>query len=63
MGLLSGVSVGEDGLITASFSNGETAALGKVAVATFVNMPGLRRGEQLLGSDRHVGRGQVRHRQ
>ncbi len=42
VGLLSGVSVGEDGLITASFSNGETAALGKVAVATFVNMPGLR---------------------
>ena len=42
MGLLSGVSVGEDGLITASFSNGETAALGKVAVATFVNVPGLR---------------------
>ena len=39
---MSGVSVGEDGLITASFSNGETAALGKVAVATFVNMPGLR---------------------
>jgi len=42
VGLLSGVSVGDDGLVTASFSNGETAALGKVAVATFVNMPGLR---------------------
>ncbi|MET4895814.1 flagellar hook protein FlgE [Sphingomonadaceae bacterium jetA1] len=42
VGLLSGVAVGEDGLITASFSNGETANLGKVAVATFVNMPGLR---------------------
>ena len=42
VGLLSGVSVSESGLITASFSNGETAALGKVAVATFVNMPGLR---------------------
>ncbi len=36
------MSVGDDGLVTASFSNGETAALGKVAVATFVNMPGLR---------------------
>lgn len=42
VGLLSGVSVGENGLVTASFTNGETANLGKVAVATFVNMPGLR---------------------
>ena len=36
------MSVGENGLVTASFTNGETANLGKVAVATFVNMPGLR---------------------
>ncbi|WP_230483911.1 flagellar hook protein FlgE [Sphingomonas sp. Leaf21] len=42
IGILSGVSVGADGLVTASFSNGETAKLGKVAVADFVNMPGLR---------------------
>ncbi|GAM01137.1 flagellar hook protein FlgE [Sphingomonas parapaucimobilis] len=42
VGLLSGVSVSENGLVTASFTNGETANLGKVAVATFVNMPGLR---------------------
>ena len=37
-----GAGIADDGLVTASFSNGETAALGKVAVATFVNMPGLR---------------------
>ncbi len=42
IGILSGVSVGDDGLVTASFSNGETAKLGKVALADFVNMPGLR---------------------
>ncbi|WP_343526576.1 flagellar hook protein FlgE [Sphingomonas sp.] len=42
IGTLSGLSVGNDGLITASFSNGETAKLGKVALADFVNMPGLR---------------------
>ncbi len=49
VGLLSGVSVGDDGLVTASFSNGETAALGKVAVATFVNMPGLRQEGTAIG--------------
>jgi len=42
VGILSGVSVGTDGLVTASFSNGQTAKLGKVALASFVNMPGLR---------------------
>ncbi len=42
IGSLTGVSVGEDGLVVASFSNGETAKLGKVALADFVNMPGLR---------------------
>ncbi|WP_454278846.1 flagellar hook protein FlgE [Sphingomonas sp. Marseille-Q8236] len=42
IGTLTGVSVGEDGLVVASFSNGETAKLGKVALADFVNMPGLR---------------------
>ncbi|MBZ6383407.1 flagellar hook protein FlgE [Sphingomonas sanguinis] len=42
IGTLTGVSVGSDGLVVASFSNGETAKLGKVALASFVNMPGLR---------------------
>jgi len=42
IGSLTGVSVGENGLVIASFSNGETAKLGKVALADFVNMPGLR---------------------
>lgn len=41
-GTLSGVSVDKYGLITASFSNGDTQALGKVAVANFNNPEGLR---------------------
>jgi flagellar hook protein FlgE len=42
IGQLSGVTVGTDGLITASFSNGDTQDLGKVAVANFSNPTGLR---------------------
>jgi len=42
VGQLSGVSVGETGLVTASFSNGDTMALGKVALAHFTTPSGLR---------------------
>jgi len=42
VGQLSGVSVGETGLITASFSNGDTQPLGKVALAHFTTPAGLR---------------------
>ncbi len=41
-GQLSGVSIDSDGLVTASFSNGDTQKLGKVALANFVNPTGLR---------------------
>ena len=41
-GQLDNVSVGKDGLITAAYSNGDTRALGKVALATFANPEGLR---------------------
>lgn len=41
-GRLSGVSVNETGLVTASFSNGDSIAIGKVAVANFTNPAGLR---------------------
>ena len=42
VGQLSGVSVDDTGIITASFSNGDTKALGKVALANFSNATGLR---------------------
>jgi len=42
IGQLAGVSVGETGVITASFSNGDTIPLGKVALANFTTPAGLR---------------------
>jgi len=42
VGKLDDVSIGEDGLITATFSDGSTKALGKVAVANFDNPAGLK---------------------
>lgn len=39
---LSDVSIGEDGLVTASFTDGTTQALGKLLVANFANPAGLR---------------------
>ena len=41
-GQLDNVSVGQDGLVTATFSNGDTQALGKVLIANFTNPSGLR---------------------
>ena len=41
-GTLSDVNIGEDGLVTATFSNGETQAIGKLAIANFVNPAGLK---------------------
>lgn len=42
VGQLDGVTVGEDGIVRASFSNGDSQALGKVALANFANPSGLR---------------------
>ena len=42
VGEFSGVSIDESGLISASFTNGETRALGKVAIANFTDPTGLR---------------------
>jgi flagellar hook protein FlgE len=39
---LTDVSIGEDGLVTATFSDGTTEALGKLAIANFSNPSGLR---------------------
>ncbi|MCJ8156334.1 flagellar hook protein FlgE [Sphingomonas sp. LaA6.9] len=41
-GKLDNVSVGSDGLVTATFSNGDTIPLGKVVMAAFANPSGLR---------------------
>ncbi len=41
-GSLVSFSIGSDGTITGSFSNGKTAALGQIAVATFANQQGLQ---------------------
>jgi flagellar hook protein FlgE len=42
VGTLNDVSIGEDGLVTATFSNGETRAVGKLAMANFSNPAGLK---------------------
>ena len=39
---LSDISIGEDGLVTAAFSDGTTQALGKLLIANFSNPDGLR---------------------
>lgn len=41
-GQLDNVSVGNDGLVVATFSNGDSQALGKIILATFSNPEGLR---------------------
>lgn len=42
-GTLSSFAIGSDGTITGSFSNGKTAMLGQLALATFANEQGLSR--------------------
>lgn len=42
VGQLEGLNVGEDGIVRASFSNGDTQALGKVVLANFANPSGMR---------------------
>ena len=42
-GSLVNFSIGSDGTVTGSFSNGKTAALGQVALASFANQQGLQR--------------------
>ena len=46
-GKLTGFSVGKDGVIAASYSNGQTRAQGQVVLSTFVNPQGL----QVLGNN------------
>lgn len=43
VGKLSGISVGNDGIITGSYSNGDVKYLGQIAVASFANPSGLEK--------------------
>lgn len=68
-GALAQFSIGTDGTITGSFSNGKTAVLGQLALATFANVQGLLRtgnngfsetlgsGQAVIGSPGTGGRG------
>ena len=70
-GALAGVQVGEDGVITGTFTNGERRTLGQVAVARFRNNEGLVRagsgywvaaeasGNPLIGEAGTGGRGSI----
>ena len=42
VGRLQGVTINEKGIVTASYSNGDTKALGQVAIVNFSNSAGLR---------------------
>ncbi|RYD99184.1 MAG: flagellar hook-basal body complex protein, partial [Sphingomonadales bacterium] len=42
VGQFEGVTVGDDGIVRAAFSNGDTQPLGKVVLANFANPSGLR---------------------
>ena len=68
-GTLTDFSIGADGTITGSFSNGKTAALGQLALASFANDEGLQRagdtdytatlasGQAVIGTPGTAGRG------
>ncbi|USI73738.1 flagellar hook protein FlgE [Sphingomonas morindae] len=70
-GKLNGLTVSEDGLVQAGYSDGTTSALGKVALATFANPNGLHQagstswtttgksGNAQIGEASTDGRGQV----
>jgi flagellar hook protein FlgE len=71
VGQFEGVTVGDNGVITASFSNGDSKALGKVVLANFANPSGLRQlgdstwsatgvsGQPVLGSSGDSGFGSL----
>jgi flagellar hook protein FlgE len=42
-GILSNITIGQDGTVTGAFTNGQTKTLGEVALATFQNEQGLER--------------------
>ncbi len=56
VGEMTGVSIGQDGLITASYDNGQTKILGQIAVASFANASGLAKtGDNLYSTTQNSG--------
>lgn len=70
-GQLQGVTVGTNGVVTASFSNGTTKALGSLVIASFTNSDGLKQdgnstwsstgasGDPILGQAGQLGLGEI----
>ena len=56
MGTLSAISIGVDGKITGTYTNGQTALLGQIATATFSNASGLQKeGDNLYSATQNSG--------
>ncbi|SKB90257.1 flagellar hook protein FlgE [Lachnospiraceae bacterium] len=56
VGTLSAISIGKDGKVTGSYTNGQTALLGQIATATFSNASGLQKeGENLYSATQNSG--------
>ncbi|WP_058485159.1 flagellar hook protein FlgE [Defluviitalea phaphyphila] len=56
VGTLQGYSIGSDGIITASYSNGDTKVLGQIVVANFINPAGLEKvGDNLYATTPNSG--------
>ena len=56
LGEMSGVSIQNDGMIYASYDNGQTKLLGQIAVATFANASGLQKeGDNLYSATMNSG--------
>lgn len=56
IGEMSGISVAKDGIITATYDNGQSRTLGQIAVATFANASGLaKEGDNLYSSTMNSG--------
>ncbi|MDO4302814.1 MAG: flagellar hook-basal body complex protein [Bacillota bacterium] len=56
LGEMSGISIAKDGLITASYDNGQSRTLGQIAVATFPNPSGLsKEGDNLYAATMNSG--------
>ena len=56
LGEMSGVAISKDGVITASYDNGQTKVLGQIAVANFANAAGLSKaGDNLYSATANSG--------
>ncbi len=56
VGVMTGVSIGTDGVITANYSNGQSKTIAQIAVATFANAMGLsNEGDNLYAATANSG--------